>query len=292
MKLLREPLFHFLLLGAGLFALFGLVDDSEGQRTDRIVVTTGQIQRLAEGWTRTWQRPPTQAELDGLVEDFIREEVFYREALAMGLDRDDLIVRRRLRQKVEFLTDDLAAAVEPTEDELRGYLADNAEQFRIDSSFSFDHVYFNRDRRGDAADRDAEQLLSRLATASSDVDPAALGDPLLLPGEYQQASSREIAGRFGGEFAAQLAELPLGRWAGPIESGYGLHLILIRERIDGVVPELENVREAVERDWMAERRKAAGEAFYQGLLARYSVVVEELENGGTGETPKVSQARQ
>ena len=208
MKLFREPLLHFLVLGAGLFALFGLVDDSEGTRTDRIVVTVGQIQRLAEGWTRTWQRPPTQAELDGLVVDFIREEVFYREALAMGLDRDDLIVRRRLRQKVEFLTDDLAAAVEPTEEELRGYLADNPEQFRIDSSFSFDHVYFNRDRRGDAAYRDAEQLLSRLATASSDVDPAALGDPLLLPGEYQQASSREIAGRFGGEFAAQLAELP------------------------------------------------------------------------------------
>ena len=121
MKLLREPLFHFLVLGAGLFVLFGLVDDSEGTRTDRIVVTTGQIQRLAEGWTRTWQRPPTRQELDGLVEDFIREEVFYREALAMGLDRDDLIVRRRLRQKVEFLTDDLVAAVEPTEEELRGY---------------------------------------------------------------------------------------------------------------------------------------------------------------------------
>ena len=292
MKLLREPLFHFLVLGAGLFALFGLVDDSEGTRTDRIVVTVGQIQRLTEGWARTWQRPPTQQELDGLVEDFIREEVFYREALAMGLDRDDLIVRRRLRQKVEFLTDDLAAAIEPAEEELRGYLAENAEQFRIDSSFSFDHVYFSRDRRGDVAYRDAEELLSRLATASSDVDPAALGDPLLLPGEYQQASSREIVGRFGGEFAARLAELPVGRWAGPIESGYGLHLVLLRERIDGVVPEFEDVREAVERDWMAERRKETGEAFYQGLRARYSVVVEEAATGGTGETPKVSEARQ
>ena len=291
MKLLREPLFHFLILGAGLFALFGLVDDSEGQRTDRIVVTAGQIEWLAEGWTRTWQRPPTPAELDGLVEDHIREEVFYREALAMGLDRDDMVVRRRLRQKVEFLTDDLAAAVEPTEEELRGYLADNAEQFRIDSSFSFDHVYFNRDRRGDAAYRDAEELLSRLATASSDVDPAALGDPLLLPGEYQQASSREIGGRFGKEFAARLTELPIGRWAGPIESGYGLHLVLIRERIDGFVPDLEDVQKVVKREWMAERRKETGEAFYQGLRARYSVVVEQAENGGTGETPGVSESR-
>jgi parvulin-like peptidyl-prolyl isomerase len=100
---------------------------------------------------------------------------------------------------------------------------------------------------------------------------------LLLPGEYQQASSREIAGRFGGAFAEQLHELPVGRWAGPIESGYGLHLVLIRERIDGLVPELEDVREAVERDWMAERRKETGEAFYQGLRSRYTVVVEQAQ---------------
>ena len=274
MKLLREPLFHFLILGAGLFALFGLVGDSEESRTGRIVVTVGQIQRLTEGWARTWQRPPTQQELNGLVEDFIREEVFYREALAMGLDRDDMIVRRRLRQKLEFLTDDIVSTVEPTEEQLRDHLAENAEQFRVDSSLSFDHVYFNRDRRGDAVTRDAEELLSRLETATSDVDLAALGDPLLLPGEYQQASLSEIAGRFGREFAVQLAELPVGRWVGPVESGYGLHLVLIRERIPGEAPAFEDVREAVEREWGAARRKAAAETFYQGLRERYSVVVE------------------
>jgi hypothetical protein len=274
MKLLREPLVHFLVLGAGLFVLFGLVDDPAGTRTDQIVVTAGQIDQLAEGWKRTWQRPPTQKELDGLVQDYIREEVYYREALAMGLDRDDMIVRRRLRQKLEFLTDDLVAAVEPTEEQLQKHLAEYAEQFRVDSSLSFDHVYFNRDRRGDEAQRDAERLLSRLETASRDVDLAALGDPLLLPGEYQQASSSEIAGRFGREFAAQLVELPVGRWVGPVESGYGLHLVLIHERIPGQIPALEDVRRAVEREWSAARRKEAAEALYQGLRARYSVVVE------------------
>ena len=291
MKLLREPLFHFLILGAGLFVLFGLVDDSEGQRTDRIVVTAGQIEWLAERWTRTWQRSPTPAELDALVEDHIREEVFYREALAMGLDRDDMIVRRRMRQKIEFLTDDFVAAVEPTEEQLRSYLADNAEQFRIDSSLSFDHVYFNLDRRGDAAYHDAEELLSRLETASSEVDLAALGDAFLLPGEYRQASLSEIAGRFGREFAARLAELPVGRWVGPVESGYGLHLVLIRERTPGVAPALGDVRAAVEREWSTARRKEAAEAFYQGLRERYTVVVEAVATADSGEVRTVSEAQ-
>ena len=290
MKLLREPLLHFLVLGAGLFLLFGLVDDSEERSADRIVVTPGQVDRLVQGWARTWQRPPTREELDGLIEEHIREEVFYREALAMGLDRDDLIVRRRLRQKVEFLTDDLAAALDPSEEQLQSFLADNPEQFRVDSSLSFDHVYFNRERRGDAVQHDAEELLSRLESASSDVDLAALGDPLLLPGEYQQASSREIAGRFGREFAEQLNELPIGRWTGPVESGYGLHLVLIRERVPGRVPALQDVRAAVERDWRASRRKDAAEAFYQGLRERYTVLVEE-GTAGENETQQVSATR-
>ena len=288
MKLLREPLFHFLVLGAGLFVLFGLVDESDETHSDRIVVTAGQIERLTEGWTRTWQRPPTPQELDGLVEDHIREEVFYREALAMGLDRDDMIVRRRLRQKLEFLTEDLVAAINPTDEQLRSYLTEHAAQFRVESSLSFDHVYFNRDRRGEAAERDAEELLARLETASPDVDLAALGDPLLLPGQYQQASLNEIAGRFGREFAGRLAELPVGRWAGPVESGYGLHLVLIRERIPGQAPAFEDVRKAVKREWTVARNKEASEAFYQGLRGRYSVVVEGVANVDTGE---VSEAR-
>ena len=169
-----------------------------------------------------------------------------------------------------------AREAEPTEEELRTYLAEHPEQFRVDSSFSFEHVYFNRDRRGDDARRDAEELLARLADAGSDVDPSALGDPMLLPGEYQQASSREIAGRFGASFSTRLAELPVGQWAGPVESGYGLHLVLIREMVVGEVPNLDQVREVVERDWMAERRREAGEAFYRGLLARYQVEIEPL----------------
>lgn len=274
MRLLREPLFHFLVLGAGLFVLFGLVGNPDKAPADEIVVTSGQIEWLVEGWTRTWQRPPTAQELDGLVEDFIHEEVFYREALALGLDRDDTIVRRRLRQKLEFLAEDLVAALDPTEEQLQDYLTEHAAQFRVESSLSFVHVYFNRDRRGEAAHGDAETLLARLETAGADVDLTVLGDPLLLPGEYQQASLSEIGGRFGHEFAARLDELPVGRWVGPIESGYGLHLVLIHERNAGKAPVFEEVRQAVEREWRTENRKKTSEAFYQGLRERYSIVVE------------------
>jgi len=291
MKLLREPLLHFLVLGAGLFLLFGLVNRSEKADTARIVVTAGQIDQLAENWTRIWMRPPTPDELDGLIDDYVREEVYYREALAMGLDRDDPVIRARLRQKVEFLTDDLAAAADPSEEQLEDFLADNPESFRADSRLSFEHIYLSREKRGDAAQRDAETLLARLEGAGTEVDPAALGDPMLLPREYQRASSRDIASRFGEEFAKRLEELPVGRWAGPVESSYGLHLVLVRERTPGRIPALVEVREAVKREWRAARSKEATEAFYQRLRAQYTVVVEAGARDGDAGVPTVSEAR-
>lgn len=291
MKLLREPLVHFLVLGAGLFLLFNAVDDSEGDRSDRIVVTSGQIERLAEGWARTWQRPPTPEELEGLIQDHIREEIYYREALAMGLDRDDTIVRRRLRQKLEFLTDDIVAAVNPTEEQLRSYFAEHVEAFRVPSRLSFEHVYLNLDRRGDAASRDAELLLSRLNAGSTNVEPAALGDPFLLPGTFEMVSEFEVAKQFGAGFAARLAGLPVGRWAGPVESGYGLHVVWIREREESEDPLFEDVREAVEREWEAAHREEASEAFYRSLRGRYTVTVERDGTADEGEVSEVAEAR-
>ena len=158
MKLLREPLVHFLVLGAGLFLLFGLVGDSNVAPADRIVVSSGRVAQLTQIFTRTWQRPPTEQELAGLIEDHVREEVYYREALAMGLDRDDTIVRRRMRQKLEFVTDDLVAAVTPTEEQLETYLRENPEAFRVPTRLSFQQIYFNRDRRGGSPHAEANVL--------------------------------------------------------------------------------------------------------------------------------------
>ena len=291
MRVLREPLVHFLALGAALFLLARWVGDSE-QEVDHIRVSAAQVELLAEGFARTWQRPPTAEELEGLIEDHVREEVYYREALAMGLDRDDTIVRRRLRQKLEFVTDDLLDTVDPTDEELARYLEQHAEAFRVPARVSFDHVYLNRDRRGDGALRDAESLLSRLRVGAADVEPATLGDPLLLPGSFDDVSERSVASQFGADFPARLAELPADHWAGPVESGYGLHVVRIRERRAAADPTLEEVRDAVEREWRSARRQQAAEAFYRSLRERYSIVVERPGGGeGEAEVVKVAEVR-
>lgn len=291
-RLLREPLVHFLLLGAGLFLLFGIVDDSDDMPTGSIVVSAGQVAQLKEAFTRTWQRPPTEEELDGVIENHIREEVYYREALAMGLDRDDTIVRRRLRQKLEFFTEDLVAAVDPTEEQLANYLDEHADAFRIPSRVSFQQIYFNRDLRGEQATRDAESLLARLNEATSHVDITAFGDSLMLPGEYDLIPESEVERRLGSEFAAALAGLPVGAWSGPVESAFGLHLVLIHERQSGSLPALAEVREVVEREWRKVRREETTESFYGRLRERYEVDVQRLEADDPDEDMRVVEARQ
>ncbi len=272
MKWLREPLLHFLALGAGLFLLYNAVN-GPAEEADLIEITTGLVEQLVQGFQKTWQRPPTAAELDGLIDDRIREEIFYREALAMGLDRDDTIVRRRLRQKMEFISEDIAALVEPTESDLAVYLEEHADAFRRPSRVSFRHVYLNRDRRGESALADAERLLAELEEAA-DVDVSTLGDPLLLPSDYESLPEDEVAKLFGRDFATRLAEVPSGRWVGPVESGYGLHLVHVSERWESELPELDEIRDVVAREWAVVRRAETAEAFYESLRQRYEVSVE------------------
>ena len=271
--------------------MFSVVRDPVRDSSDRIVVSTGQIEQLAELFTRTWQRPPTADELEGLIQEHIKEEVFYREALAMGLDRDDTVVRRRLRQKVEFLTNDLLSTLDPTEEQLQSYLAENADDFRIAPRISFSQVYLNPDRHGDDLYRDADRLLARLLNSGADLNAAVLGDPFLLPGEYDQESEDRIAGEFGWEFAMGLADLPVGRWAGPVESTFGVHLVLIRERITEKAPSIDTVRDAVTREWMTARHEETAKAFYQTLRQRYSVIVEEEPETDDGEVATAAEMR-
>jgi hypothetical protein len=290
MKLLREPLVHFLLLGAVLFGVFALVGDRGSARDGHIVVTPGHLEHLMISFTRTWQRPPTAQELAGLIDDYIRDEVLYREAVAMGLDRDDTIVRRRLRQKLEFLTEETAEMAAPSDEELQTFLQQHLDAFRVEPRLAFRHIYLSRDRRGDAANAAARQLLLQLTRGDAAMDPTVLGDPFLLPPEVALASRSEIARLFGDAFATQLQHLELGRWTGPIESAYGLHLVFVRERVDGRIPALAEVREAVQREWLAARRKAVNEQFYQRLRARYTVTVEQPQ-AASDHTPTSAAAR-
>jgi hypothetical protein len=284
--LLREPLLYFLLLGAAMFGTYQLVSDagfSGNQPLEEIVITEGRIDALILDFERVWQRPPTEQELDGLVQAHIREEVMYREALAMGLDRDDTIIRQRLQQKLAFLTEDIATLEEPTEPELEAFLATNQERFREQTRFSFEQVYFNVSERGRAAEADAESLLAELRKpdttgpgedSSSSIDTALLGDQLLLS-QFTKAYEREILRAMGSQFLAGLQSVPVGAWQGPIQSGFGLHLVKLSERIDGIVPPLDDIRDLVSRDWMSAKREAANEASYAALRERYVVTLAE-----------------
>jgi hypothetical protein len=266
-RLLRDPLVHFLLGGALLFGLYGLVGDGPESR-DRVVVGEAEVERLATTFARTWMRPPTRAELDGLIDDFITEEILYREALELGLDRNDLVIRRRLRQKMEFLAQDLS---DPTADDaaLQAFLAENPERFREPERWSFRQLFFDPERDG------AERASARLAGLRADPDfDGAAGDPTLLPRTLERASAREIDGTLGAGFAAQLAGAEVGEWAGPYRSSFGLHLVLVGERTPGRLPTLEEIRPVVEREWSAEERRALNERFEQGIRERYEIEVQ------------------
>lgn len=277
-RLLQEPLLHFLLLGIVLFAVaYYWGDAAVGPENDQIVVTAGKVRSLAHIFQRTWQRPPTQQELDGLVEDYINEEVFYREALAMGLDQNDTLIRRRLRQKLEFVAEDLADAVEPTDDELAQYLAEHPGQYRLEDRTTFTQIYFSPQRRGESLDDDVQQALEVLRTNNDEVDVTEFGDPTLLPIYHESLRETEIANLLGKEFGRSLNEIETGAWTGPIESAYGLHLVKVHERTPGRVPNLDEVRDAVRRDWFAQRRADSKQKFYDSLRERYEVIIEVPE---------------
>lgn len=270
-KALREPLVHFLALGLLLFFFFEWSGGGSG--SSRIVVTAGRIEHLASGFTRTWQRPPTDAELKGLIDDYVKEEIAARAATADGLDRDDAIIRRRLRQKFEFLAEDAADQAAPTEAELGAWLTAHPEAFPAEPQVALRQVFVSPDRRGARALAEAEKLLERLRAAGPEAD-AGLGDPTTLPGELPLGPIREVSSIFGDGFARAVEALPPGQWAGPVRSSYGLHLILVRERVPGRSPDLATARREVEREVIAERRRQALDALYQRLLTRYSVTIE------------------
>lgn len=274
--LLREPLVQFLLLGGALFALHALWRPPGAAPSGEIVVNEARLQNLAQTFRRTWQRPPTRAELDGLIDDHVREEVLVREALALGLDRDDPIIRRRLRQKLEFLSDETTARRAPTDRELEDYLRTHPQAFRRDPRISFEQVFLDPTRRGAALPAQAKELLARLnrpAPANRPgVPPADLGDSLLLlDPKLENASKEDVAALFGTEFADDLLSRKPGPWLGPIASGYGVHLVRITAITPGELPPLAEVRPQVEREWQSAQRREQGEALYRQLLGKYSV---------------------
>jgi PPIC-type PPIASE domain len=271
-RLLREPLLHFLVLGAALFGVYRLA--STRSSDDRIVVSAGKVRSLAETFRLTWQRPPTDAELQGLVADHVREEVLVRQARRLGLEQDDTIVRRRLRTRMDIFFDDTAAIAPPTDAQLQAYLEAHSDAFRKESRTSFLQVYLSPERHGERMEGDLHRMKAALDHPRPGTDVAALGDPSMLDTRFDASSEREVVRVFGEEFARGLASAPLDRWSGPLRSGYGAHFVRVTERAPGRPAKLEEVREAVQREWLSQETTRAREAAYQALLRKYQVTVK------------------
>ena len=273
-RLLREPLLHFLLIGAVLFLLYGALNRGRSDAPREIVISEARVEAIAESFATVWMRPPTAVELKGLIDDYVAEEIYYREAIAMGLDQDDTVIRRRLRQKMEFISEGIADSVEPTDAQLQAYLESNAGKFANPVELTFRQVYLSSERRGDKVRADAEKLLAQLQAGTNPVDPAEAGDPTLLPAEMVSASPQAIANAFGEEFAQQIDEAPVGQWAGPIESAFGLHVVRVEERVAGRSPTLAEIRPTVLREWQSEERRRQNSSFLAALRDKYEIRVE------------------
>jgi hypothetical protein len=273
---LKEPLLHFLILGGLIFYLYSLLADA-GMAVDEIRVSRGQQENLINTFTRTWQRPPTAGEFKGLLDDYVRQEIAYREGQALGMDQDDIVIRRRMRQKLELLAEDVASLSVPSDEQLQAFLNDHPDDFQLEPRISLHHIYFSRDRRGEAAKEDAVALLQRIGHDGPEGDLAQFGDQLPLPFELDDMREGEIARLFGDRFTRDLQGVEAGKWAGPVRSGFGLHLVFVTERVDGRLPELAEVRDTVQREWFAQRRREAVEGLYDRLAENYSIEIEPLE---------------
>jgi parvulin-like peptidyl-prolyl isomerase len=269
-KLVTSPLFHFVVIGIAAFALHGALRGSVVDDSQRIDIDEAEIARMREMWTVQWRRPPTESELDALIDSVIREEILYREALAMGLDRDDTVVRRRLAQKMEFLADDLATRAEPTREELERFLEANLERYQLPARVSFAHIYFSVDRRGAAAEGEARAALERIRAGES---PDVLGDPFMLQRDYPLRTQQEVSQLFGSEFGKALFSMETRGWGGPIRSSYGLHLVDVRRRDESRRPELDEVLDRLRNDLLSERRSEAMDTLVDSLKERYQITV-------------------
>lgn len=279
MHLLKEPMLHFLLIGVVLFLIHGWKNTSgsvpAGQAAttiSQISVTRENIDQMSSLFVKTWQRLPTEEEQKELIEDFVRNEIFYREAIALGLDRNDEVLKRRLRQKMEFIYEDISSLAEPTDEDLKAFMEKHQENYFTDPRIAFSQVYLNPNQRGMAIETDARQILAQLKAGDN---PDTVGDATLLEAELPLSPLWDIRKQFGDEFGKNLLELQTGEWTGPIRSGFGRHLVFISERLGTRLPNLDEVREEVRRDWMAEKQRELKDAAYAKIRERYPVIIEK-----------------
>jgi parvulin-like peptidyl-prolyl isomerase len=275
-RLLREPLIHFLLIGAALFAAYRYLQParSAAPSAQEIQLSMDELSQLAVLFQSQWRRDPTAEEFGRLVEQKVQSEVLYREALAMGLDKNDEIVKRRMAQKMQFLAEDVAAAREPGSDELKAWYAKNSDKFAMPKRVSFRHLYFSPDRRAARARDDAAKALGQLAGQPVDAKlDESFADPFMFQQYYRDRATDYLGKEFGPQFAQAVAKLPTGSWQGPIESGFGWHLVFVDTAIPGRVPDFEEIEADVKTAWLGEQKTLGWDKAYQEMRAKYTVLL-------------------
>jgi len=276
-RLVKEPLVQFLIIGAciyGAYALYGAPDEEVEDRT--IVVDAARIEGFIGEWQRRWNRPPTRQELDGVISTYVREDILYRQAIAMGLSQDDPITRRRLAQKLEFLTNDIALFREPAEGELEQYFQDNQDLYREPDLITFSHVFLNPDKRAATTLDDAAQLLAQLQAAGEpDATTLDAGDRFMLQSYYPEVSELDIRRQLGSGFSAAVMQLEPAQWHGPVLSGYGVHLVYVYSLQKAPPPLFADVRQTVLENWQSEQQEKFNAEFFESLKSRYEIVIAE-----------------
>ena len=265
-KLLKEPLLHFLLLGGLLFVGFQMVAKDS---TDALIVSQQRIMHLSVLFEKTWKRPPTTAELEVLIEKYVVEEMYYREALSLGLEQDDGVIRRRLQQKMEFIILDLSEVMDPSDEELTTYLQSNQHNYQTPATFSFKQVFINP-----AKHASAQQSALVLLENAQRVEP--VGDSTLLPAQLNLTSADRIDNTFGDGFAQALSDTEIGQWHGPIVSSYGLHLVFVSEKQQPRMPALSEIKSMIVRDWLHEKQLAMKKKLDENLRIKYQVIIESV----------------
>lgn len=273
-SVLSNPLLQFFVAGAVIFGLYAWRGGSEDRFQNTVSITRAEQNNLAALFEKTWRRPPTNEELKGLIDERLQQELLYREALALGLDKEDVIIRRRLAQKIEFIMDDTAAGRSPTDEELTEFLRQNASHYATEPMVTFRHVFLSAERRGPTLVEDAKRILAELRTGA---DPASFGDTTLLPEEMQASSLSSVGRVFGTEFSTAINDASAGNWVGPVRSSYGAHLVQVQEKRAGQPATLENARAQLERDWRQAERQRARDAYIASLKEKYSIVIEPAQ---------------
>ena len=287
-RCLREPLLHFLVIGLVLFGFYAYVNRGRsGSASPRqIVLSLDELATMEAYFESQWHRQPTPQEFQAMLEDKIKEEVLYREGLVMRLDKDDTIVKRRMAQKVQFLAEDVAAAHEPSTAELKAWFEKNSGKFALPSRYSFRHIYFSPDKRGTNAHDDAAQTLARIAGQPEDSPLIpSVADRFMFQDYYGDRTPSAIAKEFGPQFAVALEKLKPGSWQGPIESGFGWHLVFVDTVIPGRVPAFEEVESEVKTAWLGEQKAQAWQKAYQSLRSKYTVLLPAPPDKQTASAP-------